>query len=240
MALSVCRLLMKLAHEQGKTIISTIHQPSSQAFSYFDRLLLMADGNIVYQGIANKAPLYFKTIGFEFGKYANPADIFMKVLSINYPKREEDIKKLELLTVNYNTTKSAIVNIEIKTIKLPETDFISQVRTIPPKLIQFEQLWRRNALSVIRSNQVLFSSFGISAFDGLLMIALFYKQFYHFPQVDKSELEHRDAKDQITIEILNSVGAMFCLIMMVLLASSYQVMLTFQVEKPVFLRENSA
>lgn len=93
----------------------------------------MADGNIVYQGIANKAPLYFKTIGFEFGKYANPADIFMKVLSINYPKREEDIKKLELLTVNYNTTKSAIVNIEIKTIKLPETDFISQVRTIPPK-----------------------------------------------------------------------------------------------------------
>jgi ABC-type multidrug transport system ATPase subunit len=25
MALSVCRLLMKLAHEQGKTIISTIH-----------------------------------------------------------------------------------------------------------------------------------------------------------------------------------------------------------------------
>lgn len=93
----------------------------------------MADGNIVYQGIANKAPLYFKTIGFKFGKYANPADIFMKVLSINYPKREEDIKKLELLTVNYNTTKSAIVNIEIKTIKLPETDFISQVRTIPPK-----------------------------------------------------------------------------------------------------------
>jgi len=49
----------------------------------------------------------------------------MKVLSINYPKRDEDIKKLELLTVNYNTTKSAIVNIEIKSIKLPETDFVS-------------------------------------------------------------------------------------------------------------------
>lgn len=29
MAKSICRLLQKLSHEQGKTIISTIHQPSS-------------------------------------------------------------------------------------------------------------------------------------------------------------------------------------------------------------------
>jgi hypothetical protein len=98
----------------------------------------MADGNIVYQGIANQAPLYFRNIGFEFGKYANPADIFMKVLSINYPKRDVDINKLELLTVNYNATKSAIVNIEIKTIKMPESDLISKVKTAPPKLVQFE------------------------------------------------------------------------------------------------------
>jgi ABC-type multidrug transport system ATPase subunit len=48
MAKSICKLLQKLAHKSGKTIISTIHQPSSQAFAYFDRLLLMADGHIVY------------------------------------------------------------------------------------------------------------------------------------------------------------------------------------------------
>jgi hypothetical protein len=53
------------------------------------------------------------------------------------------------------------------------------------------------------------------------MIAIFNKQFYHFPQVDKTELLDRDAQDQITVEILNSIGAMFCLVMMVLLASSY-------------------
>jgi len=79
--------MMELAHNQGKTIISTIHSPSSSSFAYFDRLLLMADGNIVYQGLANKAPSYLKSMGFEFGTFANPADIFMKILSINYPKR---------------------------------------------------------------------------------------------------------------------------------------------------------
>ena len=47
-AFRICKVLQKLARDQGKTIISTIHQPSSQTFSTFDRLILMADGYIVY------------------------------------------------------------------------------------------------------------------------------------------------------------------------------------------------
>jgi len=47
-ALNIVKTLQKLARERGKTIISTIHQPSSQAFAFFDRLILMADGHIVY------------------------------------------------------------------------------------------------------------------------------------------------------------------------------------------------
>ncbi len=51
-AQSICMLLHNLARTKGKTIVSTIHQPSSEAFFYFDRLILMADGLIVYQGDA--------------------------------------------------------------------------------------------------------------------------------------------------------------------------------------------
>ena len=47
-AFRICKVLQKLAREQGKTVISTIHQPSSQAFACFDRLIVMADGYIVY------------------------------------------------------------------------------------------------------------------------------------------------------------------------------------------------
>jgi ABC-type multidrug transport system ATPase subunit len=47
-ALALIKLLNRLARKEGKTIISTIHQPSSQAFALFDRLILMQDGNIVY------------------------------------------------------------------------------------------------------------------------------------------------------------------------------------------------
>lgn len=82
MAKKICELLKDLAHLHGKTIISTIHQPSSETFSNFDRLLLLADGHIVYQGLANEIPDYFSTIGFSFGRFTNPADIFMKIISI--------------------------------------------------------------------------------------------------------------------------------------------------------------
>ena len=47
-ATGIVSTLHKLAKTRGKTIISTIHSPSSEAFNYFDKLLLMADGHIVF------------------------------------------------------------------------------------------------------------------------------------------------------------------------------------------------
>ncbi len=35
---------------QGKSIVCTIHQPSSEVFELFDRVLLMAEGNMAYLG----------------------------------------------------------------------------------------------------------------------------------------------------------------------------------------------
>lgn len=86
MAKKICKTLQKLAHNKGKTIISTIHQPSSQAFAYFDRLILMCDGHTVYQGPASESSFYFKSLGFVAHKLENPPDMFMKAASMNYPK----------------------------------------------------------------------------------------------------------------------------------------------------------
>lgn len=61
-ATSICSLLHDLARNKGKTVLSTIHSPSSEAFFFFDRLILMADGLIVYQGDAKASVKYFKMI----------------------------------------------------------------------------------------------------------------------------------------------------------------------------------
>ena len=53
-ALQVVLLLKDLA-KKGKTVISTIHQPSSELFNEFDRLMLLVDGRCIFHGPASQA-----------------------------------------------------------------------------------------------------------------------------------------------------------------------------------------
>lgn len=92
-AFSIVRFLQKQAR-RGKTIIATIHQPSSEAFAMFDKVILMCDGHIVYQGPSYEVPSHFAKGDIIFKKFCNPADISMKILSINYPKQQADDDKV--------------------------------------------------------------------------------------------------------------------------------------------------
>ena len=59
MAESVIECLKDLA-KKGKTVICTIHQPSSEIFGMFDRICLITEGRIAYIGETYKANLFFK------------------------------------------------------------------------------------------------------------------------------------------------------------------------------------
>ncbi|KAJ3067737.1 hypothetical protein HDU98_009056 [Podochytrium sp. JEL0797] len=51
---SLIENLALLAHTEGKTIIFTIHQPRSDIFSLFDRLLVLSAGSVLYSGAAHQ------------------------------------------------------------------------------------------------------------------------------------------------------------------------------------------
>ena len=63
-ATAVCDLLKKLAFS-GRTIITTIHQPNSDIFDNFDKLMLLAKGKTIYFNEAAKSVEYFGSIGFQ-------------------------------------------------------------------------------------------------------------------------------------------------------------------------------
>lgn len=73
--------------KKGRIVIATIHQPSSEVYNSFDKLILMCEGNIIYQGSAAYAPRHFEESGFIIPRFSNPADYYMRVLS-NGPHQE--------------------------------------------------------------------------------------------------------------------------------------------------------
>lgn len=70
----IISLLDDLARSDNKTIILTIHQPKFEIFSKFDKVLLLGDGHVLYDGAPLKLIDYFAELGFVAGDGVNFAD----------------------------------------------------------------------------------------------------------------------------------------------------------------------
>ena len=73
----------------------------------------MMDGFVVYQGGAKESAEYFEISKKAKTKTVNPCDYFMAELSVNYPKRERDEKKIAEWTNKYNATNKSATEKEM-------------------------------------------------------------------------------------------------------------------------------
>jgi ABC-type multidrug transport system ATPase subunit len=66
---------------QNRTVICTIHQPSPITYFLFDKLLLMAEGRVIYFGPARDVVNYFASSVYKFPyiRGTNPADFVISV-----------------------------------------------------------------------------------------------------------------------------------------------------------------
>mmetsp|Transcript_7951 Transcript_7951/g.20032 ORF Transcript_7951/g.20032 Transcript_7951/m.20032 type:complete len:634 (-) Transcript_7951:51-1952(-) len=71
---------LKALTSGNRTVITSIHQPSSQMFAAFDKLMLMADGKMVYFGPARDAVAYFSKLAYPCQPNFNPADYLLALM----------------------------------------------------------------------------------------------------------------------------------------------------------------
>lgn len=64
--------------KERKTVVVTIHQPSSQIFYLFNELLLLSTGKLAYFGDVDKVIPFFEKIGFSIAPNYNPADFMIE------------------------------------------------------------------------------------------------------------------------------------------------------------------
>jgi len=103
-SLEVMSAVRNLAN-QNRTVICTIHQPSTETFALFDTLLLLAAGKIIYFGPTSDMVKYFTNSPFQFNydEGSNPAD-FVVAVAGSFTNASDGRKISGAELVNYFTT----------------------------------------------------------------------------------------------------------------------------------------
>ncbi|CCI40641.1 unnamed protein product [Albugo candida] len=77
---SLVQLIRRLA-DHGRIIIMSIHQPSVDSFLALDRIMLLAEGRLLYQGAPLCAKAYFEARGYEFPENGSIAEYLLNIAS---------------------------------------------------------------------------------------------------------------------------------------------------------------
>ncbi|KAL3922583.1 MAG: hypothetical protein SGILL_002124 [Bacillariaceae sp.] len=221
-AIQLCQVLKKVANA-GSSVLFTIHQPSSEIFNAFDRLILMNKGRVMFQGLVEEVPGYFKEHNQPLPKNYNPADWIMNVAQANpieqldengfFPK---DVRDLPEPFVDPMDGKDELG------ITLTEHHIKGDVDDRPPNMcVQVGMLFKRELRNIRRDTAAVGARFGLTAFLGLL-IGLIFK-----------DVGEQDSN-------LNSIfGALIMVLLMSMFGTAQPALLAFPEERPVFLREYS-
>lgn len=215
---SIIKLINRQAKEYNRTIISTIHQPNSQIFNLFDRLLLLSKGKTVYFGRAEKAAIHFEGLGYPVPKNFNPADHYMTILS----KENLDSTNLDTRIARMQSSfhQSFVSEANEEQISIPEPYSKASL------LQKWGTLFNRSLLSTVRNPLVIQAKLAKIVIQGAFLIAAFY-------DLDTSLTQLRDRDGALFV--LLSIGVFEGMSSNINASNLY----TVQLNKPLFYREYS-
>ncbi|XP_068211541.1 uncharacterized protein E23 isoform X2 [Palaemon carinicauda] len=139
---SLMTTLKQFAEKENKTVIVTLHQPSSQIFYMVDRLLLLCNGQNAYFGNTKKVVEHFERIGLPIAPHYNPADFILEQVKGPKEVQEKLIQSAkEGVQMSFNLqqtvtlpTSPSIHSLYSKYISMP---------TVPVSSVEaIENLWR--------------------------------------------------------------------------------------------------
>uniref|UniRef100_A0A0P4ZDT8 Protein white n=1 Tax=Daphnia magna TaxID=35525 RepID=A0A0P4ZDT8_9CRUS len=230
MAQNIVQVLKNIA-STGKTVVCTIHQPSSEVFALFDRILLMAEGRTAFLGPVSDALSFFSSQGLPCPPNYNPADYYIHTLATVPGQEIESRKKSKEICDSYESSQAGQQILEIvkanRSLNSTESQEFElaevKAKKSPYKASWFAQfravLWR-SVISVLREPVVLrvkaFQTIFISA-----IIALIYQgQTLEFDNVR------------------NIQGALFIFLTNMTFQNVFGVVNAITGELPIFLREH--
>ncbi|KAM7273516.1 hypothetical protein ACFE04_028835 [Oxalis oulophora] len=101
-AFFVVQALKNIAQD-GRTVVSAIHQPSSQVFALFDDLFLLSGDETVHFGEAKMAAQFFAEAGFPCPQRRNSSDHFLRCINSDFDVVTETLRGSNGISENPQT-----------------------------------------------------------------------------------------------------------------------------------------
>jgi ABC-type multidrug transport system ATPase subunit/ABC-type multidrug transport system permease subunit len=224
-ALNIMETIDKLA-KSGRAVVLTIHQPRSDIYQMFDRLLLLSRGKTAYFGKAHEATRYFADIGYVCPKEYNPADYIIDLVAEapaleSQELRDQQEKRIVSVLDAYEKRREEF---EAPPALKVDVDYdMSKVTSYASSwIVQFLVLFVRSFVNIIRDGMLtfarMFQTLSMSIIVGLIYLRIDYFQ--------------SNAQDRI--------GVLFFILLNQSMGAIFGSVTTFPAELAVFLRERGA
>lgn len=218
--------ILKTLSRSGRTVITTIHQPSSEVFEIFDNLLLLANGQIVYHDAVATMPAYFGQLGHVCPPNYNPADYVMFML------QQLPMDGIEDLAKEWDAKAKAKAKVEVVVdIASPKNAAKADKaeRNRVGFCTQFCYLAKRELDSLQRDKIALIARVVTTAFLNLIIGVVFQgaADWSNVANTPVNLLSKANSHFGAIVQV--AIGGMFGL--------SQPTLLAFPLERPVFLRE---
>ncbi|KAJ1813908.1 hypothetical protein LPJ56_005011, partial [Coemansia sp. RSA 2599] len=83
----VVSLTKEMAVQRRLCTLMTIHQPSAEMVAKFDKVIILAQGKLVYMGGVAQAVAHFESLGFP-STHSNPANFFIDLTTVDFSSDE--------------------------------------------------------------------------------------------------------------------------------------------------------
>ena len=144
----------------------------------------------MFQGSAMRSRQYFKKIGHPLPAFCNPADAYLRILQVSYPKTAEDVLRIEGFVDNYENIIKPMVDRQMEELQFVQlASGLAKERAGANVCVQFYQLFLRNAIGLARNPAALIGRIVISIFVSITSLALFWGYGNKLKDTDKDPVQ---------------------------------------------------
>ncbi|XAR56131.1 hypothetical protein NMG60_11036482 [Bertholletia excelsa] len=111
----------------GRTVVMTIHQPSSRLFYMFHKILLLSEGNPLYFGKGGEVMDYFSRVGYAPAVAMNPSDFLLDLANgISSDDMENPMEVKQTLVSAFKTQMASNLQEELEQNDSPDEEGLEE------------------------------------------------------------------------------------------------------------------